>query len=135
MPLNEDNQAELASLCVCLSTAKAEEAGAKEARIEVEQAIEEVIKENDTLPNEGQKTYKAEGVTVTIKRGYNFKANVGEIELLFQGASLPAPIKSTTTKKLDEKGYRWFRENHPNLFSQIAMFVSATPAKTSITVK
>ena len=124
---------ELESLCYRLIDAKQQEETAKAVRICLEEQIASLV----DGPDNGQKTCKLDdGLSVTVKRGFNYRADCEKILELFSGDSaLPPPVKSKTVRELDEKGYEWFRTNEPERFTAVAEFVTVTPKKVAVEVK
>lgn len=114
-----------------LVIAKLNEEEAKENRIAIEEEIAKLV----PGPEIGQKTVNIEGFKVTVKRGFNYKANLEEIDKLNIWNDNPIPVSSKTTRLLDEKGYEWYRNNNKNIFDKISKFVSVTPKKVSITLE
>jgi hypothetical protein len=86
-------------------------------------------------PDRGQKTVTLlDGTKLTIEKGFNYKADFDALEKIGT-AFTPAPIKTKTTKELDEKGYEWYKANNPEMFALLAQHVTVTPKKVSISVK
>jgi hypothetical protein len=138
----DGKQEEIDYLVRRLLSAKQTEEEAKTKRIACEEKLIALI----PCPDRGQKTLTlSSGVKVTVEKGFNYKADIGKIQStiaslsessdLSEGTCYPAPVKTKTTSELDVIGYEWYRENHPEIFSQIAPFVTVTPKKTSVTVK
>jgi hypothetical protein len=92
-------------------------------------------------PDVGSKSKKvSEDLKVTVKRELIFKPDVDKIrEVCASNSSgksvLFPPIKSKTVVELDEKGYKWYEANNPEIFRLIAEHVSAKPAKVYVEVK
>lgn len=129
-----DDNKKLRQLASFLKTAKHEEELAKQARIKVEEEIAALV----PGPESGQKTIDlGDGVKITVERGFNYKADIPEIDKVFSG--MPnlghAPIKTKTTRELDVKGYEWYRENHTEVFYEFARYVAVMPKKTAVSVK
>lgn len=107
---------------------------ARNLRIECEERIASLV----PGPDSGQKTVKLEdGTSVTVKRGFNYKCQCDEL-YGFMIDTCPEhipPIKTKTTRELDEKGYNWYSDNHPDVFRELARFVTATPKKVSVEVR
>jgi hypothetical protein len=137
----DGKQEEIEYLVRRLLSAKQTEEEARAKRIACEEKLIALI----PCPDRGQKTFTLNsGVKVTIERGFNYKADIGKIEQFFEkhnapiilsDARLPLPVKHQTTSSLDVPGYEWYKDNHPEIFGQIAPFVTVTPKKTSVTVK
>ncbi len=87
-------------------------------------------------PDIGAKTFQVtEDIKVTIERGYNYKADITEIQNLFATSNQASPVKTKTTIELDVKGYEWYRTNNKEMFDSMTRFVTVTPKKVSIQVK
>jgi len=129
------NELDLELLVDQLIEAKAAETKARNLRC----AIEEEIAGSIPGPDSGQKSVTLEdGTKVTVKRGWNYKCDHVSMLTWFEDElreEEPAPLKSKTTVELDEKGYNWYRENHPHVFNSISKFVEAKPKKVSVEVK
>ena len=128
----------LDTLLVGLMDAKAKEDAAKARRIAIEEEIANLVE----TPDKGQKTVRLpSGWGITVKRGYNFSANVESMKAAWAGLAMarelglgfPVPLK--VKESLDEKGYEWYRKNHPNLFSLLAEHVTAKPKKVSVSFR
>ncbi len=130
--MTEGQTAKLRQLACFLATAKHEEDEAKKSRIKIEEEIAAII----DGPDRGQKTVDlGDGIKVTVDRGFNYKADLAAIEVVMQNPTMPAPVKTKTTRELDITGYEWYRTNHPALFTEIAKHVTVTPKKTAVSVK
>lgn len=109
---------------------------ARHRRIDVEEKIAAFI----PGPETGQKTVKLnDGMSITVKRGFNYKADCAKIAELFEPNNIfgqfAVPIKTKTTRELDEKGYEYYRLREPGVFNKLAEFVVVTPKKVSVEVK
>ena len=132
-------QEQLNGLALQLAHAKATEDQATAKRIEIEEQIAALVPTEEV----GQATVKvADGTKLVVKRGLNYKADVPAVEATFRelpsgpdDEPLPLPIKSKTTRSLDEKGYEWYRQNRPDVFAKIAPHVTVTPKKVSVELK
>lgn len=114
-----------------LLEAKDREAYAKATRIQLEEQIAELI----PGPETGSKTVRLEnGMRVTVKRGWNFKVDVDNLIDATPTTFIP-PIKTKTTRELDEKGYRWYEHEHPEIYREISKHVVATPKKVAVEVR
>lgn len=117
-----------------LEQAKENEETYKKLRIRWEELVAAKI----PGPDVGQKTVKLEdGTSVIVKRGFNYKCQCDDL-YGFMVDTCPQhipPIKTKTTRELDEKGYNWYANNHPDIFRELSQFVTATPKKVSIEVK
>lgn len=135
--MDAETLCQLQYLAIRLMQEKDDENKARDRRVAIEEQIAVLI----PGPDKGQKTVTLEdGTKITVERGFNYKADVAEIEKLFQGewkeGSLgDAPIKVKTTRELDVKGYEWYRENDPEAFGLLARHVSVTPKKVSVSLK
>jgi hypothetical protein len=124
----------LESLYDVLKNAKQAEDTAQRERIFIEEQIAALVHTKDV----GQKTVTlSDGKKITVKRALNYRADCEAIQDSHCWVSLgtPAPIKTKTTKTLDEKGYEWYRSNLPEVFNKISKHVTVTPAKVSVTLK
>jgi hypothetical protein len=125
---------QIADLAKQLLFAKTDENNARNRRI----AIEESIASRIPGPERGQKSVKLpNGTTVTVERGFNYKADLPGIATVFSEKypDQPQPTKCKTTHELDVIGYEWYRENNKEIFDSISGLVTATPKKISVTVK
>ena len=88
-------------------------------------------------PDRGQKTIKmADGTSVTVERGWLYKADGCAIEEAFAVAGLPhPPVKLKTTISLDEVGYEWTRNNSPEAWIVLNGLVIVTPKKVAVSIK
>jgi hypothetical protein len=108
----------------------------KNERIRIEVEIAELI----PGPERGSKTITLDnGIKVTVERGFNYKAEIDKIQNFFDGQldggkQLIPPIKTKTTRELDEKGYEWYRSEKPNIFSGISQYVKVTPKKIAVSI-
>ena len=119
-------------LAVCLLENKREEDFWKKKRIEAEESIAALL----PGPEKGQKTVTLDdGTKITVERGLSFKSDIGAIENAWCDDQIPPPIKTRTTKLLDEAGYEWLRVNNKGLFDLIAPHVTVKPKKVSVSVK
>ena len=129
-----DDLRRLDSLSMGLIKAKVEEETAKAKRIAIEIEIANLI----VTPDKGQETVRLpSGWGVTVKRGYNLSANIEKMKVAWAAHYLPEnlPVPLKTKESLDEKGYEWYRENHPDLFLVLAEHVTAKPKKVSVSLK
>lgn len=122
----------------CFLKAKETEEAAKKLRISYEEEIVALIETKE----QGSKTVTLgdSGIKITVKRGLIYKANLKDIRGVFTDEmisikELSVPIVTKIEEKLDEKGYEWYRANHPEIFRELSEFVTVTPKKTSVTVK
>jgi hypothetical protein len=92
-------------------------------------------------PEAGQKTAKvSDDWKVTVKRELIYKSDVNAMRAFcnantMDGFPMFAPLKIKTVEELDEKGYKWYQTNHPQVFAKLAGFVTAKPAKVAVEVK
>lgn len=132
--LTPEQEAAANFLCLIanLRRAKVTEEQAKKNRINLEELVAKLIPTDDV----GQKTVTAsDGTKVTIKRGFNYKADLEGVQESFDAMLLAAPVKSKTTRELDVKGYEWYRENDRDAFCVLAKHVTVTPKKVSVVLK
>jgi hypothetical protein len=126
---------DLNTLAKNLFDAKRAEDAAKKQRIAAEEAIAVLVETGDN----GSKTVDAgEGLKVVVKRALRYKADLDAIRAL----SIPdilMPVDMTPPVPagyaFNEKKYEELREQHMDTFNAIAKFVTATPAKVSVTLK
>ena len=114
--------------------AKSAEERSKNERI----AIEEKMATYIPGPERGQKSVRLpNGTTVTVERGFNYKADLSGIAAIFaeKYPNQPQPTKCKTTNELDVSGYEWYRVNHPEIFNDMNGLVTATPKKIAVSVK
>lgn len=93
-------------------------------------------------PETGQKTKKvSDDLKVIVKRELIYKPDATAMRefcaenLDSNGNPIFPPLKVKTSEELDEKGYKWYQKNLPQLFAKLAGFVTVKPAKTSVDVK
>ena len=130
--MTEEQTAKLRQLACFLKTSKHEEDEARKSRIKIENEIAALL----PGPDKGQHTIDlGDGIRVTVERGFNYKADLAAIEVVMQNPTMPAPVKTKTTRELDITGYEWYRMNHPALFAEIAKHVTVTPKKVAVSVK
>lgn len=126
----DENMDALETAVEALAEAKRKEDAAKKARVAAEDAVCEFL--GGTCPEEGSKSHLVAEYKVTIKRSFRYSADLdGMRGTNVSGLTLPIKIK----EELDEKGYRWLRENDPDTFAKISPFVTRTPAKTAVSVE
>lgn len=119
-------------LVMNLHSAKRQEESTRANRIAVEETIAKLIpgKEigqvTETLPDRSK---------VVVTRGFNYKADLDDIERALMKFATPAPIESKTTRSLDIKGYEWYRKHQPEIFTEIVKHVTVTPKKVSVVLK
>lgn len=119
----------ISNLCYLLIQAKAGEEFAKRERIVIEEKIAALVPTKDS----GQKTVTLEdGSKVTVKRGFNYRADIDGIMKSLKGTQHAPPIK--TKYELDICGYEWYRKNRPESFVYLSEFVTVTPKKVAVTL-
>jgi hypothetical protein len=123
----------ITSLAGKLAAAKVKEAAATQNRVAIEVKLACLIPCSD----EGQRTISlADKRKVTVERGFNYAVDYAELSKLAAFTEeLPPPIAVKSTRSLSLKGYRWYRENHPKIFSVMAKHVSAKPKKVAVSIK
>ena len=115
-----------------LLLAKQQEDVCKFHRIALEEKIAVLI----PGPDRGQKTVKlSDGSSVTVERGFNYKADCAAIETEFCQANKPPPVKIKTTRELDVVGYEWTLANDPEGAAMLNGKVVVTPRKIAVSVK
>jgi len=116
----------------------------KEAVAEAQAALDantEAIAELIPGPEAGQKTKQISDYwKVTVRRELIYKPDANAMRDFcaantIDGNPIFAPLKVKTSEELDEKGYKWYQKNHPQVFAQLAGFVSAKPAKVAVELK
>jgi len=129
---------ELSKLAAALCIARDRERNETSARIKLENQIAALLpgkdkgQETTILPKTPFYQYETK---ITIKRGLIYKADLDCIAEIMQNPEFPPPIKIKTTKSLDENGYEWYRNNHPDLFSLISNHVEVKNSKPSVSVE
>jgi hypothetical protein len=93
-------------------------------------------------PDKGQRSKKAsEDLKVVVKRDMILKPDEAKIRELLAELSktspdpLFPPLKIKTSCEIDQKGYKWYEKNMPEVWKKIAELVTAKPAKVSVEVK
>lgn len=120
----------LAYLCRSLRHEKQAEEKLKAQRILTEEKIAKLV----PGPERGQKTVKlSDGSSVTVERGFNYKADVEGITSAF--APEWRPLKTKTTIDLDATTYEKYRSENPEFFSEVSKFVVAIPKKVAVSLK
>jgi len=115
-----------------LLAVKARESAAKADRWAIEAKLAALI----PCAEEGQRTIRLPDKTgIVIVRGLAYKMDADAIRELMTNPEYPPPIVSKATHTLDVAGYKWYRENHPDIFSALARHVEVKPKKVSVTVK
>lgn len=129
----EDIIKQLTELADELAAAKIAESLARDARIDAESRIADLVPTKDT----GQKTIMLpDGIKIMVKRGLNYKANIEQIQdYYFDLPEKHSPIKMKTTRELDAVGYEWIRVNDPEAFAIISQHVTVIPKKVAVTIK
>jgi len=128
-----DEAETLNTLARKLFHAKQAEANAKKVRIEAEEAIGNLVAISG---DSGSRTVDAgDGLKLTVKRSMNYKADVDAIRELGMAEGVCPVMLVPATYAFDKKAYENIRENHPDLASQLAGCITATPAKIAVTLK
>jgi len=123
------NEPTITPLLIDLKQAVAEEAAAKQRRIELEAQIADLYK--NQLPEQGgSKTFEHGGIRFSVKQDYNFKANLPAIKTLPSAAQL---IK--TKEEFNTSAYKKLWEYNPTEAETVAAFVTATPGKPSVKIE
>ncbi len=93
-------------------------------------------------PEAGQKTAKvSDDWKVTVKRELIYKPDANamrafcESSTMEDGSPVFPPLKVKTVEELDEKGYKWYQKNHPQIWARLATHVTSKPAKVAVEVK
>ena len=126
------NAKSIEALACDLANAKTDEAKAKSRRI----MLEEEIAARVDSPENGSKTFPAgNGLKITIKRGWLYKADVDAIRGM-DIADEVSPIKLIPAQEVfDSKEYERIIKDHPDIAAKLAQHVTVTPAKVSVTLK
>ena len=130
------------SLANALVIAKGTEDDARSFRISIEERIAALVE----TPESGQKTVKAGGLKVTVKRGINYRADVEAISKAFIDHSdeLAADCHSVDYRPIKMKeslnvlGYEYYITNpstYPKISTALLKAVTTTPKKASVVVK
>ena len=119
----------ISTLLAALKQASAEEAAAKQRRIELEAQIAALY--TNQLPEQGgSKTFTHEGVRFSVKQDYNFKADIAEIKTLPDACTL-VRVK----EEFDASAYKKMWQYNPAAAKAAAEFVTATPGKPSVKIE
>jgi hypothetical protein len=126
-------EATLATLALDLFHAKKAEDEAKKKRISIEESIAALV---ETGVN-GSKTVKAGDLKLSVKRALSYTADIDGIRDLNVEDGLP--LKPTEPVPagwaFDEKAYEALSESNPQLFKEVARFVTTKPRKVSVELK
>ena len=129
---------ELLRVALELKAAKLQEAIATERRIEFEEQIIMLVPA-ELKVHEGQTTIPlSDGSKIVTKAGITVKSDIDEIKKIFGDlgyVGMYCPIAMKTTHTLDLKGYEWYKQNHPDIYSLIAEHVTVTPKKIGVELK
>lgn len=116
------------ALCAKLLSAKAAEAQATAARVEIEEQIVRLVGKRD----EGSQTTDVGEYKVTTTGKVTRKMNWAAWETI--KAQFPAELHPVKTKpELDEKGVKWLQTHREDLYKLLPIEVK--PAKTAVEVK
>lgn len=116
------------ALCAKLLSAKAAEAQATAARVEIEEQIVRLVGKRD----EGSQTTDVGEYKVTTTGKVTRKMNWAAWETI--KAQFPAELHPVKNKpELDEKGVKWLKEHREDLYKLLPIEVK--PAKTAVEVK
>ncbi len=119
---------ELKKLAQDWLSAKAEEAAANTRRVAIEQKIVALTGQKQ----EGSKTTKAAGFSITVKGVINRKMDWEKWDEV--KANIPAELHPVKQKpELDEKGVKWLKENRPDIYAMLPIEVK--PGKTGVEIK
>lgn len=124
----------LDKLVDALIKAKADEAAANAHRVRVEEQILALVPPKD----EGSVTHTlGSGLKLTVTQKLYIKcSDVHQLRQQCKDRLWPdslVPIKSV--EQLDEAGVKWLRKEEPNLYRQIAEYLTITPAKPALSIK
>ena len=126
-----ENEYALEDLIGTLIGLKDAEEYARRERIATEERIARLIPTKDS----GQKTITMaySGWKITVKRGFNYKADIEEIEKFGNLCELEMPIKVIKTLHIPK--YELFRKNYPIFFNRMSQFVTLTPKKIAVSLQ
>lgn len=127
----KNSEAQLQALSQAWSDTKAEEIAARDKRIAIEDEIIAVAGSKE----EGTETITLDsGVKIKITGKIIYKAdNLDEVVLITR--SLPDQFRAYKVEtKLDESKIKKIRMYQPALWRELAMHITAKPAKTSVVV-
>lgn len=116
---------DLEALAIELCNAKDVENQAKIARVKAEEALAEAIGGKDI----GSTSVKCGRISVSVKRGYNYKVED------MKAFSIEFPMLVKQEFKLNASAYEAERREDSNIYAEAAKYVTATPAKVSVTLK
>ena len=116
---------DLESLAIDLANAKAAEEAAKKVRLECEAKLAEALGGNE----DGSQSYTCGRLKVTLKRGWNYKADVEWFAENGHGYLLRMKAEFIGA------AYENLRDSDPGLFRELAGHVVATPKKASVELK
>ena len=127
----KNSEAQLQALSQAWSDTKAEEIAARDKRIAIENEIIEVAGSKE----EGTETITLDsGVKIKITGKIIYKAdNLDEVVLILR--SLPDQFRAYKVEtKLDESKIKKIRMYQPALWRELALHITAKPAKTNVVV-
>lgn len=89
--------------------------------------------------DEGSKTHNLNGFKIEISQPVSRSVDLVELAKIEQSlAGDPAfpssLIKTKVVTELDEKGFKWYRENAPAVYARLAAAVTAKPGKVGVTI-
>ena len=116
---------DLEELARALFRAKAEEAQAKEARVNAEIALAEAIGGKTS----GSTTARCGTLTATVKRGFNYRIDEPAV------FAKEHPDYVRVKYELRDTWYENAKDEHPELFAEMAKHVTVTPKKVSVELK
>jgi hypothetical protein len=103
---------------------------AKKKRLEIEAEIEALFPFTDAL----SKTFKEEKYKVTIKKNPVMKLD-NKLYIPIR-ESIPEELRPEKVKyDLDSKGFKWLKENNPEIYKKVSDCVEAKDNKSTITVE
>lgn len=121
----------LEDLFADLVRAKADESAAKERRLAVEAAI---LARIAVKPDQGRVKLQGGPVKCTVEFKLGYSANVEQILGIETEKALP--VKRIEARyEFDERAYESLRQTDPELFAQVAAFVTTKPKKPAIELK
>jgi hypothetical protein len=103
---------------------------AKDARYKVETQIEELYGSFDG----GSKTFKEDKFKVSIKKSLTMKLDQDEYKKVRK--DIPEELRPEKIKfELDNEGFKYLKENKPEIYKLVSDCVTLTPGKSTITVE
>jgi len=118
-----------------LQEAKRTENAAKQARIEVEYELLDMIAPDD-IPSEGSKTISGDGYKITLTQRVSRKLDEKAYALIVD--SIPEeirPVEVVETFQIDDRGCRWLAQNEPGYWRTLSNAITEKPMKIAVHIK